>query len=230
MDLITIIRKGLRIRYRSLSEKLNRSLNKLRYAIFLVFLGLPFLSGPIDPWLWPLGLFLWGPFRPIMVLLSPLEPLITPWDSLFKFQEIDFSYPYVTDIMVYFEGDYTLIIALIFVGLTILGSFFIRRFWCRFCPTGISLAIIHRIRGFGGIPLLHLRKEEEKCTKCNICKRVCPPQVTEVYEQKSGKIHTSICLMCMRCVEMCPYDSCLKVNFGGKTIFKSRNWLEPANE
>jgi hypothetical protein len=27
---------------------------------------------------------------------------------------------------------------------------------------------------------------------------------------------------------MCPYDDALKVKLGNKTIFKSRNWLEPS--
>jgi formate hydrogenlyase subunit 6/NADH:ubiquinone oxidoreductase subunit I len=51
--------------------------------------------------------------------------------------------------------------------------------------------------------------------------------VTEVYEQKGGKINTSMCMLCLRCVEMCPYAETLKVNIGNKTVFKSRNWLEP---
>jgi hypothetical protein len=29
---------------------------------------------------------------------------------------------------------------------------------------------------------------------------------------------------------MCPYEDCLKVNVGGKTVFKSRNWLEPSEQ
>jgi hypothetical protein len=35
-------------------------------------------------------------------------------------------------------------------------------------------------------------------------------------------------MLCLRCVEMCPESECLKVKFAGKTVFKSRNWLEPA--
>jgi ferredoxin-type protein NapH len=92
----------------------------------------------------------------------------------------------------------------------------------------VSLAVLNRFRGFKWAPALHIDKNEEKCTKCGICKRVCPVQVTEVYEQKGGKIDTSMCMLCMRCVEMCPYEGCLKVNLGGKTVFKSRNWLEPS--
>jgi polyferredoxin len=107
------------------------------------------------------------------------------------------------------------------------GSFFLRRFWCRFCPTGASLAIVNKFKAFKRVPALYIDKEEEKCTKCGICKRVCPLQVTEVYEQKGGKINTSMCMLCFRCVEMCPYEDCLKVKFAGKTAFKSRNWLKP---
>jgi formate hydrogenlyase subunit 6/NADH:ubiquinone oxidoreductase subunit I len=49
-----------------------------------------------------------------------------------------------------------------------------------------------------------------------------------VYEQKGGKIDTSMCMLCMRCVEMCPYEGCLKVKIGRRTVFKSRNWLKPS--
>jgi hypothetical protein len=50
--------------------------------------------------------------------------------------------------------------------------------------------------------------------------------VTEVYEQKKGKIQTSQYMLCVRCVEMCPYEGTLKVQLGNKTLFRSRNWLE----
>jgi formate hydrogenlyase subunit 6/NADH:ubiquinone oxidoreductase subunit I len=75
---------------------------------------------------------------------------------------------------------------------------------------------------------MHINKIEEKCTKCGVCKRVCPVQVTEVYEKKGGDITTSMCMLCLRCVEMCPYEDTLKVQLAGKTVFKSRNWLEPS--
>ena len=228
MDLISQLRKALKVRYRKLPEKLNGILNRLRYVILIGFLVIPFLLGPIDYWLWPLALFLWGPFRPVMILLSPLEPLIVPWESIANVFGINFSFPYVTDITFYSSETFAVITVLVFVALTVTASFFVRRFWCRFCPTGSSIAIVNRFRGLKRVPLLHLDKEEEKCTKCGICERVCPVQVTEVYEQKGGKIATSMCLMCLRCVEMCPYEGCLKVNLGGKTVFKSRNWLEPS--
>jgi len=75
---------------------------------------------------------------------------------------------------------------------------------------------------------LHLHKEGEKCTKCGTCKRVCPVQVTETYEMKGGDVKTSMCTLCLRCVEMCPNEDCLKLNVSGKTLLKSSSFLETA--
>jgi polyferredoxin len=229
IDLITLIRKAFKIRYRNLSEKLNRALHLLRYGLLVFFLVLPFLLNPINPWQWPLALFLAGPFRLLRILLAPLTPLIVPWtEELTALNGLNLSFPYLDEIIAYSSGIFVWIYIFVFVALTVVSSFFMRRFWCRFCPTGSSLAIVNRFRGFKWTPVLHIDKDEEKCTKCGICKRVCPLQVTEVYEQKGGKINTSMCMLCFRCVEMCPYEDCLKVKFGGKTVFKSRNWLEPS--
>jgi polyferredoxin len=228
LDLVTLLRKAFKIRYRNLPEKLNRALHVLRYCLLIFFLILPFLLTPINPWQWPLSLFLSGPFKPIRVLIAPLTPLIVPWtEELTAINGVNLSYPYLDQIIAYSSADLVWIFMFIFVSLTLASSFFMRRFWCRFCPTGASLAIVNKFKAFKGVPALHIYKEEEKCTKCGICKRVCPLQVTEVYEQKGGKINTSLCMLCFRCVEMCPYGDCLKVKFAGKTAFKSRNWLEP---
>jgi polyferredoxin len=237
MDAITLIRKAFKVRYRNLPEKLNKFLHNFRYMLLLFFLIIPFILSLIDP---PpsldsatlMALLFAGPFRPLGVLLGPVIPLIVPWVGSLEIGGVYFSYPYVQEVIFYSNGVFSeifvTITALIFVALTVVGSFFVRRVWCRFCPTGSSIAILNRLKGFKWAPVLHLDKDEEKCTKCGICKRVCPVQVTEVYEQKGGKIMTSMCMLCTRCVEMCPYEDCLKVKLGGKTIFKSRNWLEPA--
>ncbi len=237
MDAITLIRKAFKVRYRNLPEKLNKFLHNFRYVLLLFFLIVPFILSLIDP---PpsldsatlMALLFAGPFRPLGVLLGPVIPLIVPWVGPLEIGGVYFSYPYVQEVIFYsnevFSEVFVTITALTFVALTVVGSFFVRRVWCRFCPTGSSIAILNRLKGFKWAPVLHLDKDEEKCTKCGICKRVCPVQVTEVYEQKGGKIMTSMCMLCTRCVEMCPYEDCLKVELGGKTIFKSRNWLEPS--
>jgi len=233
MDLITEVRKALKIHHRDLSERLNRFLHDFRYVLLLIFLVLPFILILLDPLpSLELGIVLaevlGGPFKPLNILLGPVNTLIVPWQGPLVVSNLNFSYPYVQEIMSYSSGMYNTIFPLIFVALTLIGSFAIRRVWCRFCPTGSSLAVVNRFRGFRWAPALHLDKDEEKCTKCGICKRVCPVQVTDVYEQKGGKIDTSMCMLCLRCVEMCPYEGCLKVKVGRKTAFQSRNWLKPS--
>jgi polyferredoxin len=237
MDAITLLRKVLKIRYRNLPDRLNRFLHNFRYVLLLIFLVAPFILSWLDPppslnFATLMALVFAGPFEPLRVLLGPVIPLIVPWVGPLEIGGLYFSYPYVQEVILYsnmaFSEIFVTIAALIFVALTVVGSFFVRRVWCRFCPTGASLAVVNRFRGFKWAPALHIDKDEEKCTKCGICKRVCPVQVTEVYEQKGGKIDTSMCMLCTRCVEMCPYEGCLKVNIGGKTVFKSRNWLEPS--
>jgi ferredoxin-type protein NapH len=234
MDLEVLARKALGIQYRILSERLNRILHQSRYIILLFFLFVPIILWVNSP---PPNLnfavlmaqLLAVPFRPYSILLDPLIPIVVPWTTgavaVFR---VNLTFPYVQDILNYAGQRIGLIIGVSFVGLVLASSFFVRRFWCRFCPTGASLGVVNRFKGFKWAPLLHIEKDEEKCTKCGVCKRVCQSQVTEVYEQKGGKIKTSMCLLCLRCVEMCPYEDTLKVNLGNKSVFKSRNWLEPS--
>jgi polyferredoxin len=233
MDLIILLRKAFKIRYRNLPDKLNKILHQSRYVILLFFLFLPVILWLIEPppdfnFAVVMAQRLAGPFRPYSVLLDPMIPLVVPWTGPLVVSQINLSYPYVQDIITYAGQNIGQVIAIAFVGLTLIGSFFVRRVWCRFCPTGASLAVVNRFKGFKWAPLLHLEKDEEKCTKCGVCKRVCQSQVNDVYEQKGGKINTSMCMLCLRCTEMCPYEDTLKVKLGNKTLFKSRNWLEPS--
>ena len=233
MDVLTLIRKTFKIRYRNLPDKLNKFLHNFRYALLLFFLILAVILSIIEPpstlnLLTLMALLFAGPFEHIGILLGPMVPLIVPWKGPLEIDGLYFSFPYIQEVIKYSGENFATIGALIFLVLIVIGSFFIRRVWCRFCPTGVSIAVVNKLKGFKWAPVLHLDKNEAKCTKCGICKRVCPVQVTEVYEQKGGKIMTSMCMLCLRCVEMCPYEDCLRVNLGGKTVFKSRNWLEPS--
>ncbi len=233
MDVLTLIRKTFQIRYRILPDKLNKFLHNFRYALLLFFLILALIPSLIEPpstlnRLTLMALLFAGPFEHLGLLLGPMVPLIVPWKGPLEIGGLYFSFPYIQDVIKYSSENFVTINALIFLTLTVVGSFFVRRVWCRFCPTGASIAVVNRFKGFKWAPVLHLNKNETKCTKCGICKRVCPVQVTEVYKQKEGKIMTSMCILCFRCVEMCPYEDCLKVNLGRKTVSKSRNWLEPS--
>jgi ferredoxin-type protein NapH len=237
MDVEVMVRKALKIRYQLLPEKLNLRLHQLRYGIFLFFLAIPvalwYYQPPVNSdFAVAMLKLLSGPFRPLSILIDPMIPPVVPWTtSSLQIFHINFTFPYIQDIFNYMGQNLlniAQIIVIAFICAVLVGSFFIRRFWCRFCPTAVSLAVLNRFKGFKWAPLLHLDKDEEKCTKCGVCKRVCQVQVPDVYDQKGGKINTSMCMLCLRCTEMCPYEDALKVKFGNKTVFKSRNWLEPS--
>jgi len=96
-----------------------------------------------------------------------------------------------------------------------------RRFWCRICPLGALTALFSSFTPFKQIALTKLQKNEATCTKCGVCKRVCPTQATDVYEKKGGDVTESNCILCARCVEMCPEKGTLKTQWRGKP------WLNP---
>jgi len=231
MDLLTRLRKALRIRYWKLPDKLNDALHILRYVIIGVILLLVLVVGYLNPDLWRFVIMFMGPFKSlIMVFLMPLEPVITPIGAVLGFSGWGAAFTQLAATINWFNTP--LIISLtwfVFIAFTV-GSFMVRLLWCRFCPVGVTSSIWNRLPPLKWLPILQINKVEEKCTKCGICKRVCPVQVNEVYEEKGGNVTSTKCLSCFRCVEMCPYADCLKITFAGKTIYKSKNWLEPAPE
>jgi len=235
MDIESVVRKSLKIRYRILPDKLNMALHKGKYLILAAFLLLPIGLWIINP---PpsteaaimMVQVLSGPFRPYSIIVDPLTPFVVPWTGQLVVGGINFSYPYLGNITSLIEATPGQIFAIAFVAITLIGAFFVRRVWCRFCPAGASIAALNQVKAFKKVPLLYIEKDEEKCTKCGVCKRVCLVQVNDVYEQKGGKIGTSQCMLCTRCVEMCPYEDALKVKIGNKSVFNSRNWLEPSIE
>jgi len=126
-------------------------------------------------------------------------------------------------------GFYLTSTNLIILALVTVAAFFFRRSWCQICPLGALIALFNRFPPFKWISGVRLNKVEEKCTKCGICKRVCPTQVKDVYEKKGGDVANSQCIYCLRCVEMCPQEDCLQFKFAGKKVAKSRNWLNKSD-
>jgi len=139
------------------------------------------------------------------------------------------NYSYISQIVYgpgWISGFYLTSINLaILVAITILALAY-RRFWCRICPLGGLTALFSSFTPFKQIALTKLQKDEHKCTKCGVCKRVCPTQATAMYSQKGGDVTESRCMLCARCVEICPYEGALKMTFAGKPLVTSRNWLQ----
>ncbi|MBN2686821.1 MAG: 4Fe-4S binding protein [Deltaproteobacteria bacterium] len=87
-----------------------------------------------------------------------------------------------------------------------------RRAWCRyFCPVGAVLGIVATLR------LVKIVIGAKKCKKfsCVQCAEVCPVGIIDgnlLREGVSPNIPMTECIMCMRCVDRCPYDAA-KIRF-----------------
>jgi len=232
-DLLIRIRKIFRKPHLSFSEKTNKTIGQLRYVIIAAFLILSVILGSqaiigtqlVDDT--APGEYYYSYFTAPFCQVCPMKPLCVLVEvgvgAMYPLEEIN----HVTGAF-YEAGYYVTSLNIFVLGAVTVGALAYRRFWCRICPLGGLTAIFSTFYPFKKIALLRLHKIEEKCTKCGICKRVCPTQVTEVYEEKGGDVTVSGCMLCFRCVEMCPYEDCLEVKMAGKTVLKSRNWLEPS--
>jgi len=231
MDVITRLRKALKKRYWTLSDKTNVGLRQLRYVIIAALLVLSFVFGAqtiVGLQLVPgtqRGEYVYDYFSAPFCQVCPMKPLCVLTESALGFMDPTSVFAQNTGLL-YEAGYYVTSLNVAVLVLVTMGAFAYRRFWCRICPLGGLISLFNRFPPFKWISGIRLNKIEEKCTKCGICRRVCPPQVTEVYEESGGDVTSPGCILCFRCVEMCPYEGCLEIRVAGKPIYKSRNWLE----
>lgn len=109
----------------------------------------------------------------------------------------------------YYLGGFLAVVILV-------GSFFIKRFWCIICPMGYLMGLFHRFN------LFKLKKDCTACTECGACYEACPMRLRHIYtERDTEKIQTVDCLMCGECIHKCPEDNALEMTFCGKTIYRS---------
>ncbi len=235
-DLLTRIRKAARIKHFSFSEKTSQQLGQSRYIIIAVVLILCviFASYAIFGYELIPGTIPGGPEGTEAGIVSYInEPfcLVCPARPLCILAETGLgalNWNYISQIAYgpfWIAGFYITSINLTILIIVTLLSLGYRRFWCRICPLGAITALFSSFTPFKQIALTKLVKSEEKCTKCGVCKRVCPTQATAMYEQKGGDVTESRCMLCARCVEICPYQGALEIKFAGKTLVKSRDWL-----
>ncbi len=199
-DVLGIMRKYLRLTYFNLPEALQSFLTKFKYG-FLVFIGLVSLAIAFPVFsAYQKDLFIIGcqtcPARILFPLLGGKIPVFYSFDS---------------PILILFS-----LLGILFL-IIFLMSFFIRRFWCRICPSGALISFFN----LGGA--IVKEKDILKCTRCGICLRVCPVQSKNIYQEKEiENILDKDCIRCFKCLEKCPETDCLKIKLFGKTLFKSK--------
>lgn len=96
-------------------------------------------------------------------------------------------------------------------------SLFFRNFWCRFlCPYGAMIGLGSMFR------ITKVRRNEETCTNCEMCTKVCPQRI-KVHTKKV--VASPDCNACMSCVEACPIKDTLNMTVVNKRVNK---WFIPA--
>ncbi len=100
--------------------------------------------------------------------------------------------------------------------LFLLAGFFVPRLWCRVCAIGAMVSFFNRGGG------AWLQKDASKCTACGTCHRCCPMDIETVYKERTRlSVTENACIYCLRCVEVCPEEDCLRARLLGKTVAKS---------
>ena len=98
----------------------------------------------------------------------------------------------------------------------LVGSFFIKRFWCIMCPMGYLLGIFHRFN------IIQLKKDCTSCTECGACYATCPMRLKNIYtEREKENVQTVDCLMCGECIHKCPENKALRFTCFGREIYSS---------
>jgi len=113
---------------------------------------------------------------------------------------------FVVDIIQYQKpnlADPTSYLQIFVFFLFFVGAFTTPRLWCRYvCPVGALSSC------FNKISMMTISKEQNKCTKCDVCVNVCPTKVQSIKElEKSGKIGDTGCIYCLKCVKACPENA-----------------------
>ncbi len=236
-DVLTRIRKSVRLKHFQFSKKTSTALSQSKYIIIaislilsVVFASYSIFGIQLIPGTTPagptgqsgVGSYFDEPF----CLVCPMRPLCVLVASALG--EIKFSYVMniANESPFWLTSFYVTSINLVILTVVSVLAFVYRRVWCRICPLGGLTALFSAFTPFRQIAMTRLKKNGQKCTQCGICKRVCPTQASAVYEKKDGDVTESRCILCARCIEECPYDGALTLNFAGKKVTNSRNWLD----
>lgn len=202
-DWITKLRASMRIRFSLYADETFRKLKAIKYVLLALLMLLPlgisnsFFGLPKLPRDLATSYCMICPGRTVL-------PLFTGDASQLS---IDFS----SKTMTMLTG-----LGMAITGVFIIGAFVKKRFFCLFCPmSALQYA-------FSKAGLLRLTKKGEKCTRCGNCSRACDVGIREIADDVTSKnIVQDDCMMCFKCVAVCPEEQCLTVTFLGLPVYEA---------
>ena len=101
-------------------------------------------------------------------------------------------------------------ISIVLIFVTIIGSFFIDNFFCKYiCIQGAIAGVAGRFSPSGIV------RCEDKCINCTLCTKKCPSNL-EVHKMK--KVISAECFNCQNCIAVCPKKGALTNSFAGIKI------------
>lgn len=101
-------------------------------------------------------------------------------------------------------------ISIMLMFVTIIGSFFIDNFFCKYiCIQGAVAGVAGRFSPSGIV------RCEDKCINCTLCTKKCPSNL-EVHKMK--KVISAECFNCQKCIVVCPKKGALTNSFAGRKI------------
>ncbi|MFQ6060160.1 MAG: 4Fe-4S binding protein [Thermoplasmata archaeon] len=201
-DLLTRFRRSVRIKRVELPPSWSVFLHQMKYLGLLLILFYTFALG-----------------FPFLGLSAFRTDLAIPYEQLDPNRAM-YVYPQIL-IGILPPNTFVPVLSILTFGFFLMTCFPIRRFWCHICPAGAMMAPLNRYA------LIHLRKDNSRCTHCGVCARVCPMEIRKVYEEREEEnVSVAECVHCYRCVESCPEVGCLGVSVLGKVVLKSK----PSNE
>jgi polyferredoxin len=103
-------------------------------------------------------------------------------------------------------AEWTITPGLVVLSLTLIGSLFVERPWCRYaCPVGAASGLL------GKLSPVYLKREAAACTDCKICTKACPMGLNV---HTATTITSVDCVSCLECIGECPREGALEVKVG----------------
>ncbi len=197
-DLISWLRKVLRIRESRLSWALRDKLKPIKYVLLILLILIPILIANVG---------LHPDFKLPFCQVCPAKVLMPVLEGNFSYFAVDLTNT-ITAVMT--------VLSVVLAAGFLIGIFFKERFFCLFCPMLALISIFEKI-GFVG-----LGKNVDSCIGCGNCQRACPVDIRQVHLEKDKEdVLTQDCMTCFKCVEACPQDGTLSAKFLKWRLFSS---------